>query len=72
MIDIQEIVTLAFKSIIRNKGRSILTSLGIIIGVSAVILLVSLGEGLQKYITNQFEELGTNVVAVLPGKSRWW
>ena len=68
MIDISEIVTLAFKSIRRNKSRSILTSLGIIIGVSAVILLVSLGQGLQNYITNQFEELGTNVVAVLPGK----
>lgn len=42
--------------------------LGIIIGVSAVILLVSIGTGLQNYITKQFEDLGTNIVLVIPGK----
>jgi len=42
--------------------------LGIIIGVSAVILLVSIGQGLQNYITQQFESLGSNLVIVLPGK----
>ena len=42
--------------------------LGIIIGVSAVILLVSIGQGLQSYITQQFESLGSNLVMVLPGK----
>ncbi len=68
MIDIKEVIILSFKSIFKNKSRTILTMLGIIIGVSAVILLVSLGQGLQKYITGQFEELGTNLVVVLPGK----
>lgn len=63
-----EIIDLALKSIIRNKTRSALTMLGIIIGVAAVILLVSLGQGLQKYITDQFESLGANIVVVLPGK----
>ncbi|OGM76428.1 hypothetical protein A2188_03100 [Candidatus Woesebacteria bacterium RIFOXYA1_FULL_43_9] len=67
MID-QEIFRLALKSIFRNKTRTILTMLGIIIGVSAVILLVSIGQGLQKYITGQFENLGSNLVSVLPGK----
>ncbi|MBI4033143.1 MAG: ABC transporter permease [Candidatus Blackburnbacteria bacterium] len=42
--------------------------LGIIIGVAAVILLVSMGQGLQSYITAQFEQLGANTVAVLPGQ----
>jgi putative ABC transport system permease protein len=42
--------------------------LGIIIGVSAVILLVSIGQGLQNYITQQFESLGSNLIIVLPGK----
>jgi putative ABC transport system permease protein len=42
--------------------------LGIIIGVSAVILLVSIGQGLQNYITQQFESLGSNLIVVLPGK----
>lgn len=68
MIDIVEIITLALRSIRRNKTRSALTMLGIIIGVAAVILLVSLGQGLQNYITNQFEKLGSNIIYVLPGK----
>lgn len=68
MIAITEISTLALKSILRNKTRSILTMLGIIIGVASVILLVSIGQGLQKYITDQFEQLGANLVVVVPGK----
>jgi len=68
MISITEITKLALKSLLRNKTRSILTMIGIIIGVSAVILLVSIGQGLQNYITNQFEALGSNLVIVLPGK----
>ncbi|MDP1710070.1 MAG: ABC transporter permease, partial [bacterium] len=46
----------------------ILTMLGIIIGVASVILLVSIGHGLQKYITEQFEQLGANLVVVVPGR----
>jgi len=68
MIAIGEISKLAVRSLFRNKTRSVLTMLGIIIGVSAVILLVSIGQGLQNYITSQFESLGTNLVVVLPGK----
>ena len=68
MISLAEITKLAIKSLLRNKTRSILTMIGIIIGVSAVILLVSIGQGLQDYITNSFESLGSNVIAVLPGK----
>ncbi|MFI5241322.1 MAG: ABC transporter permease [Microgenomates group bacterium] len=68
MIAITEISKLAFRSLLRNKVRSILTMLGIIIGVSSVILLVSIGQGLQRYITDQFEQLGANLVVVLPGK----
>lgn len=68
MIPIGEIVKLSIQSLLRNKTRSLLTMLGIIIGVSAVILLVSIGQGLQNYITQQFESLGSNLVVVLPGK----
>ncbi len=68
MIAISEISKLAFKSLFRNKTRSILTMLGIIIGVASVILLVSIGQGLQKYITEQFEQLGANLVVVVPGR----
>ena len=52
----------------RNKLRTFLTSLGILIGVSSVILLVSLGVGLKNYITEQFENLGSNILIAMPGQ----
>lgn len=52
----------------RNKIRTFLTSLGILIGVSSVVLLMAFGLGLKKYIQQQFESLGTNLVIVVPGK----
>jgi len=64
----KEIIILSFKSIWRNKVRSALTMIGIIIGVSAVIILISVGQGIQNYITGRFESLGANTVNVLPGK----
>lgn len=67
MVPIHEVIKLALRSIIRNKTRSTLTMLGIIIGVWAVITLVSLGAGLQKYINEQFDSLGANLISVLPG-----
>lgn len=56
------------KSILKNKSRTILTSLGIIIGVTSVILLTSIGNGLKEYINGQFESMGSNMVFVMPGK----
>lgn len=67
MIDVLETLNLARKNIWKNKVRSVLTMLGLIIGVASVILLVSVGQGLQNYITNQFEQLGSNLIYVLPG-----
>lgn len=58
----------AFSSLSVNKARSFLTILGIVIGVSAVIVLVSIGSGLQEFVSNQFQGLGTNLLVVLPGK----
>jgi putative ABC transport system permease protein len=52
----------------KNKGRSFLTSLGIIIGVYSVVLLLAVGEGLKVYISNQFESIGSSLIYVLPGK----
>ncbi len=54
----------------RNKGRTFLTSLGILIGVLAVVLLTAFGLGLKKYIENQFESLGANLVFVMPGSKK--
>ena len=52
----------------RNKIRTFLTSLGILIGVSSVVLLIAFGLGLKQYIKGQFESLGTNLILVVPGK----
>ncbi len=57
---------IAIKSILANKLRSALTMLGMIIGVGAVIILMSVGAGFQNMITSSFEELGTNLVIVQP------
>jgi len=57
----------AFFDFSRNKGRTFLTSLGILIGVMAVVLLTAAGLGLRKYIQQQFELLGSNLITVLPG-----
>ena len=51
----------------RNKVRTLLTSLGITIGVLSVILLIALGIGLKNYIKEQFESLGANLIIVFPG-----
>jgi len=68
MIAITEISKLALRSLLRNKTRSILTMLGIIIGVSAVILLVSIGQGLQNYLLSTFESLGSNLLRFYLGR----
>jgi len=52
-----------------HKMRSGLTALGIGIGVTAVVLLTSIGEGLQHYLLAEFTQFGTNIVSVSPGKS---
>jgi putative ABC transport system permease protein len=57
----------AFEDFYRNKLRTILTSLGILIGVASVVLLIALGLGLKAYIKQQFESLGTNVLYAMPG-----
>ncbi|MBW7944715.1 ABC transporter permease [Patescibacteria group bacterium] len=59
--------SIALKAILLNKKRSFLTMLGVIIGVGSVVLLTSLGTGLQSYIQDQFASLGTNVLFVTPG-----
>ena len=55
---------LALKSLATSKMRAFLTMLGIIIGVAAVIIIMSLGSGMQNMMTESFEELGTNTISV--------
>jgi putative ABC transport system permease protein len=60
-------VTIAFRSIGRNKMRSFLTMLGIVIGVAAVIAMLAVGQGARDSINAQIESLGTNVIMIMPG-----
>jgi putative ABC transport system permease protein len=61
-------IRLAFSSLLANKLRAALTMLGIIIGVAAVITLVSVGEGVQEVVVSEFEGLGNNLLFVIPGQ----
>jgi putative ABC transport system permease protein len=61
-----ESLRIALTGLTSNKVRAALTMLGIIIGVAAVIALVSIGQGFSTYVTGQFEGLGTNVLFILP------
>lgn len=61
------IIKTAFDDFRRNKMRTILTSLGIFIGISSVVLLMAMGLGLKKYIQQQFESMGSNTLFIMPG-----
>jgi putative ABC transport system permease protein len=66
----QKLIKVALQSIAKNKMRSLLTMLGIIIGVASVIALVALGQGSQKDIQRQIASLGTNLLIIHSGSSR--
>src|SRR3989339_622752 len=68
-MNIVESVTSSWKIIARSKTRSFLTMLGIVIGVMAVIIVLSVGAGAQSLILNQVKSLGSNLIGVLPGNS---
>ena len=63
-MSILESLELALKNIVSSKTRTLLTMLGIIIGVAAVIVIVGLGNGLEKYVTDSFSDMGTNTLTV--------
>ncbi|MDP3235523.1 MAG: ABC transporter permease [Myxococcales bacterium] len=60
---------LALRALLRNKLRSFLTALGIIIGVAAVIAMVAIGEGARSQVEATFAAMGTNLLIVMPGSS---
>jgi putative ABC transport system permease protein len=61
------IIRVAFRALVRNKMRAALTMLGIIIGVSAVIAMVSIGQGASASVQAQIESIGTNLLFVSAG-----
>ena len=64
-MNISQSFRLALKSLMVSKVRAILTMLGIIIGVAAVIVIVSLGTGMQTYMNDQFQQVGVNLIQVM-------
>ncbi len=64
-----DFLKLVSQTVIAHRMRSTLTALGIGIGVTAVVLLTSIGEGLNRYVVDQFTQFGTTTLAVQPGKS---
>ena len=66
------ILKISLKSLGRNKIRSILTMLGIIIGVAAVITMVSLGQGAQRQVQEEIAAMGTNTLWIRAGSRRSW
>lgn len=64
-----ETMRLSLESLNAHRLRSVLTMLGLIIGVASIILLVSLGNGAKGYIFNEFQSLGTNLIVIQPGKT---
>ena len=66
----KKLIKAAGDSILKNRMRSLLTMLGIIIGVGSVIVMVGVGQGAQRDIEDRIAELGTNVIMVMPEASR--
>src|SRR4051794_14563867 len=60
---------LAARALLRSKTRSLLTALGVIIGVAAVIATVAMGEGARARVEAAFSSLGTNLLIVMPGST---
>jgi putative ABC transport system permease protein len=60
---------IAFRALLRNKMRSFLTTLGVVIGVGAVIAMVAIGEGAKASVEQAFTAMGTNLLIVMPGSA---
>ena len=62
------ILITAYRSLLANPGRSLLTILGIIIGIVAIVLVISIGQGAERLILGEIEGLGGNVIIIRPGR----
>jgi len=69
-MDFAETIRVALGALRANKMRSLLTMLGIVIGVSAVIAVVALGRGAQQAVKDRISSLGTTLLTVSPGQAR--
>lgn len=68
-MQVKNILKVALRSIMKSRMRSLLTALGIIIGVAAVVVMVAIGDGAQKQVEDQISSLGSNLIVITPGAS---
>jgi putative ABC transport system permease protein len=68
-VNLLETLRVAARALLRNKMRSFLTTLGIVIGVSAVIAMVAIGEGAKKRVEDAFASMGADLLIVLSGST---
>ena len=66
---IRDVVKLSLSSLIDQRMRSFLTILGISVGIASVVLLTSIGEGIQQFTLAEFTQFGTNLIGINPGRS---
>lgn len=64
-----DLLTLAWRGILSQRQRSLLTALGLIIGIAAVVILTSIGRGIHQFVLGEFTQFGTHLLAVYPGKT---
>ncbi len=64
-----DLIRLSYRTIISHKLRSVLTALGLIIGIASVVILTSIGRGVHQFVLAEFTQFGTNLLAVFPGKT---
>ena len=65
----RDIIILALRSLADQRLRSLLTVLGIAVGIAAVVLLTSLGEGIHRFVLSEFTQFGTNLIGINPGRT---
>jgi putative ABC transport system permease protein len=66
---LNDTIRLSLQSLVSQRMRSLLTALGISVGIAAVVLLTSLGEGIHRFVLSEFTQFGTNLIGVTPGKA---
>ena len=69
-MNLLQIVVEAFRSMLANRLRTLLTMLGIIIGITSVVLLLAVGDSMKRFIAKELEQLGTNMLFISPGGDR--
>jgi putative ABC transport system permease protein len=66
---LNDAIKLSLEAVLSHRMRSFLTALGIAVGIAAVVLLTSLGEGVHKFVLSEFTQFGTNLIGITPGKA---